>query len=78
MMDTQDLMIHCIKDEGRIYECDMQRQEIKELRQQVAELRSCIERCVATTMTAYNHHQVMSDPSHFVNQALTRTAKKEN
>ena len=42
-----------------------------ELRKQVAELRSCIERCVATTMTEYAHHQVMSDPSHFVNQAIS-------
>ena len=26
-MDTQDLMIYCVKDAGRIYECDELRKE---------------------------------------------------
>ena len=38
----------------------------------VEEMREALERLVATGLDQYTHHQIMSDPSHYVNAALKR------
>ena len=49
-MDTQDMMIHCVKDKGRIYECDTIRAELAE----VAKERDQFKSAVDSYMKAYD------------------------